>query len=102
MYLFVSKLSKNKYVGTLSAVLYMTMPYHLNDMYIRNSIGETLSFIFIPLVFLGMYKIFQKEKGVKILCIGAIRINLNTYSNDSFNSDDGWNLSMYKYCKIKR
>ena len=102
MYCFVNKLTKSKQVGTLAAILYILMPYHLNDMYIRNALGEFLSYIFIPLVFFGMYKIFQKEKGVKILCIGAIRINLNTYSNDSFNSDDGWNLSMYKYCKIKR
>ena len=102
MYCFVNKLTKSKQVGTLAAILYILMPYHLNDMYIRNALGEFLSYIFIPLVFLGMYKIFQKEKGAKILYIGAIRINLNTYSNDSFNSDDGWNLSMYKYCKIKR
>lgn len=78
MYLFVSKLSKNKYVGTLSAVLYMTMPYHLNDMYIRNSIGETLSFIFIPLVFLGFYNLFNKEKNDWLLCIGAVRFDFYT------------------------
>ena len=63
MYSFVSKLTHNKVTGTLSAILYITMPYHLTDMYIRNAIGEFLSYIFIPLVFLGLYKLFQKEKG---------------------------------------
>lgn len=76
MYTFVSKLTNNKTTGTLSAILYITMPYHLTDMYIRNAIGEFLSYIFIPLVFLGLYKLFQKEKGDWILCIGAIGLLL--------------------------
>jgi len=54
------------------------MPYHLNDMYIRNALGEFLSYIFIPLVFLGMYKLFSKEKGEWILTVGATRINIYT------------------------
>lgn len=75
MYKFVSNLTKNKITGTIAGILYMTMPYHLNDMYIRNALGEFLSYVFIPLVFLGMHKLFNKEKGEWILCIGAIRTN---------------------------
>ncbi len=75
MYSLVSKLTKNKLTGTLTAVLYILMPYHLNDMYIRNALGEFFSYIFIPLVFLGIYKIFQKEKGDRVLCLGAVRVN---------------------------
>lgn len=78
MYKFVSNLTKNEITGTIAGVLYMTMPYHLNDMYIRNSLGEFLSYIFIPLVFLGMYKLFSKEKGEWILTVGATRINIYT------------------------
>ncbi len=102
MYWFVSQLTKSKEVGTLAAILYMLMPYHLNDMYIRNALGEFLSYIFIPLVFLGLYKMFQKEKGIYLLCIGAVRFNFNTYFNDPVNSDYGWYLCMYKYSTIKR
>lgn len=75
MYKFVSTLTKNTLTGTLAATLYILMPYHLNDMYIRNALSEFLSYIFIPLVFLGLYKLFQKEKGEWILCIGAVRTN---------------------------
>lgn len=82
MYHFVSKLTNNKTTGTLSATLYMLMPYHLNNMYIRNALGEFLSYMFIPLVFLGIYKLFQKEKGEWILIIGAVGLlithNLST------------------------
>ena len=101
MYWFVSRLTKSKEVGVLAAILYMLMPYHLNDMYIRNALGEFLSYIFIPLLFLGLYKIFQKEKGSWILCIGAVRSDFNTYFNDSINSNYGYDICMYKYCKIK-
>lgn len=72
MYLFMKKFTKNKYIGILSATLYITMPYHLNDMYIRNAFGEFLSYIFIPLVFLGLYNLLNNEKGDFWLCIGAV------------------------------
>ena len=97
MYWFVNKLTKSKEVGALAAILYMLMPYHLNDMYIRNALGEFLSYIFIPLVFLGLYKIFQKDKGIWILCVGAVRFDSDTYFNDSINSYYGWYLCMCKH-----
>ena len=97
MYWFVNKLTKSKEVGALAAILYMLMPYHLNDMYIRNALGEFLSYIFIPLVFLGLYKIFQKEKGIWILYVGAVRVDFDTYFNDFVNSDYGWYLCMCKH-----
>ena len=78
MYKFVSQLTKNKTTGTIAGILYMTMPYHLNDMYIRNALGEFLSYIFIPLVFLGMYKLFNKEQGEWTLTLGAVRTNTYT------------------------
>ena len=76
MYTFVSKLTNNKVTGILSSIFYVTMPYHLTDMYIRNAIGEFLSYIFIPLVFLGLYKLFQKEKGDWLLSLGAVGLLL--------------------------
>ena len=102
MYWFVSRLTKNKNIGTLAAIIYILMPYHLNDMYIRNALGEFLSYIFIPLVFLGLYKTFQKEKGTWILCVGAVRINFDTYFNDFSYSNNGIYLCMRECEKIKR
>ena len=78
MYKFINELTKNKLTGTLSAILYITMPYFLNDMYIRNSLGEFLSYIFIPLVFLGMYRLFNKQNNNFVLCLGAVRFNTYT------------------------
>ncbi len=72
MYKLVQKLTGNKITGTLAGVLYISMPYHLTDMYIRNALGEFLSYMFIPLVFLGMYNLFHKEKASYLITIGAV------------------------------
>ena len=77
MYYFAKKITDDKNVGVFASILYMGIPYHLTDMYIRGSIGEFLSFIFIPLVFLGLYQLFHEEKKGWTLVIGAVRINLN-------------------------
>lgn len=78
MYYLVTKITDDKNVGALAGILYMLMPYHLTDMHIRGSIGEFLSFIYIPIVFLGLYKLFHEEKRDWLLVVGAVRIN--TYS----------------------
>lgn len=72
MYYFTKKITDDRNVGVLSSVLYMVMPYHLTDMYIRGSIGEFLSFIFIPIVFLGLYNLFNEEKKDWLLVVGAV------------------------------
>lgn len=71
MYGFMSEKTKNKLIGTLAAVLYMSMPYHLNDMYIRNALGEFLSYIFIPLVFRGIDQLLNQKNGNHFLVVGA-------------------------------
>ena len=76
MFKFVQRITDDKNVAGLAGVLYMTMPYHLTDMYIRNALGEYVSFIFFPLVFLGMYNIFHKDKKDYSLVIGAVGLIL--------------------------
>lgn len=76
MYKFTKELSGNSDVGILASILYMTFPYHLTDLYTRNALGEYVSFVFIPLVFLGLYRIFFSEKKSYPLSIGAIGLIL--------------------------
>ena len=61
MYNCVYTITKNKYAGLIGAVIYICAPYRLTDMYIRVAIAELTSFIFIPLVFQGLYQIFNKQ-----------------------------------------
>ena len=59
MYEFVNKISKNRYAGLLSAIIYICAPYRITDMYMRIAVSELTSFIFLPIVFHGMYNIFS-------------------------------------------
>lgn len=72
MYCFLKKLTIDKNIGAIGAILYITMPYHLTDLYVRNALGEFLSYIFVPLVFLGLYNLFNKEKKDWLLVIGSV------------------------------
>ena len=77
MYYFMKTVTKIDSIGLLAGILYMQFPYHLTDLYIRNALGEFVSFIFIPVVFLGIYNILWNEKGNKFyLAIGAIGLIL--------------------------
>lgn len=81
MYEFLAKVTKNKYAGLIGAAIYIFTPYRLTDMYMRIAIAELTSFIFLPMVFQGLYNIFNydeedKKKSGILLSIGAIGLIL--------------------------
>lgn len=65
MYICTKKITKNTNIAILSAIFYILAPYRLTDMYIRNAIAELTSFTFLPLVFLGLYNIFEEHVGAR-------------------------------------
>ncbi len=78
MYKFMLSLTKNSNTSLLAAVIYLSFPYHLTDWYIRNALGEFMSFMFVPLVFLGLYQLFNTSENHYYLTFGAVRFNFNT------------------------
>jgi len=78
MYKFVSKLTNNNLTACLAGIIYITSPYFFTDIYIRHAIGECMAFVFIPLVFLGLYNLFNTEENHYYLILGAVRINIVT------------------------
>ena len=50
-------ISKNRYIGILSAVILTLCAYHLDDIIVRAAVGEYTAFIFVPLVVYGMYNL---------------------------------------------
>lgn len=71
MYEFIKRMTNKKTIGVLTAVLYMVAPYHLTDMYTRFALAEFSSFVFLPLVFLGLHNIFYEQKRGIWLIIGT-------------------------------
>ncbi|KRM55433.1 YfhO family protein [Lacticaseibacillus sharpeae] len=51
------------------AALYVTNTYRLIDMYVRGALGETIAFIFLPLIALGVYETVAQKKW-RVLGIG--------------------------------
>ena len=62
MYKFMMNVTKNKNVSLLSSILYVLAPYRITDMYIRIAVAELASFMFIPIIFDGLYSILKEEK----------------------------------------
>ncbi len=46
--------------GIVSALFYVYAPYHAVDIYVRGDVGEFWAYAFIPLMFLGLFKIFME------------------------------------------
>ena len=72
MFMFIKKTSRNQNTALLAAIIYMSFPYHLTDMYIRNALGEFVSFCFIPLVFLGLYNLLNDTDSSFPFIIGVV------------------------------
>lgn len=71
-YITVNHIYKNSFAAAVSALLYTFAVYRLLDMYHRAALGETLTFTFIPIVFLGLYHIIKDDyKKWYILAIGC-------------------------------
>ena len=71
MYKFALRNTKNKKLATLASIIYILDPYRITDMYIRTALAELASFIFIPIVFEGLYIIVNEEKKSYKLALGA-------------------------------
>ena len=75
MYICVKNITKSKYSATIAMFLYTTCSYRIITMVSKGFIGELLSFIFIPIIILGLYKlIFENEKKWWIFSLGFVGI----------------------------
>lgn len=70
-YITVNRIYKKPFAAAIAALLYTFCIYRLLDLYHRAALGETLTFTFIPIVFLGLYHIIKGDyKKWYILAIG--------------------------------
>lgn len=72
MFLASRVLWKNNWAGIASALLYVYFPYRMVDLYVRGSIGESLSFVLFPLLFYLAIKLTNK---FSFLLVGGIAIS---------------------------
>ena len=70
---FNSKLDNNKIemIAILASILYILLPYRLNDIYLRMAVSELASFMFLPIVFNGLYSIINLKEKSWLLVLGG-------------------------------
>lgn len=78
LYKLVYRITNKHMASVISAIIYIATPYHLTDLYNRMAIAELTSFVFLPIVFLGMYELVNTNQKTYYLIIGAIRSFINT------------------------
>ena len=70
MYMLILEIFKDHKVSLIGSISYITSTYLMCDLYVRAALAELLVFVFIPIVFLGLYDLFFKEgKKFKILFV---------------------------------
>lgn len=78
MYNYIYEVTKNKGMSFLSAILYMVFPYRLEIYFNRFSMGEISAFMFIPIVFQGLYNLIHNEGNKHYyITIGAVGLILS-------------------------
>ena len=67
-YLLADKIFKNKKIAMLLSLFYMTAPYHLAQIFIRDAFSEMFIPIAIPLIVLGLLYLIEKNYKLFFLC----------------------------------
>ena len=62
MYKLVYKVFSNKYCAIISSIFYITFPYSITEVFVRDALAESFMFIFIPMILLGLYELFYGNK----------------------------------------
>ncbi len=57
MYAFARRVAESNACAAAAALFYIAAPYRMVDLYIRNAFAESFAFIFMPILFLGLYEI---------------------------------------------
>ncbi len=61
MYYLSKIIYKNKKIALLSSLIYLTAPYHICEIYIRDAYAENFMFLATPLIFLGLYNLLENN-----------------------------------------
>lgn len=81
MFLLSKNIWKNSVSAFVSAIFYIYAPYRIVDLYVRGSIGESLSFVLFPLILLWVKKIYEKKSVKDILILAFLYALLITMHN---------------------
>ncbi len=66
---WLSYLTKNHFAALVGSIFFTIAPYRLANIFERGALGETLAYVFLPLLFLGAQKIIN-NKSINFFVLG--------------------------------
>jgi hypothetical protein len=81
MYLLTAKIWKNSLAGIIASILYIYVPYRMIDLYVRGSIGESISFVLYPLIAYLLYRFVVEQRLYSGVLAGVLFAILITTHN---------------------
>lgn len=61
IYVLSKKIFNTKKIAFLSSIIYITIPYHICEIYIRDAFAENFMFLAVPLIFFGLYNLLDND-----------------------------------------
>lgn len=61
MFKLMQKITKNDDMSLITSIIYISSTYFLSNIYCRMAMGEVISYMFLPILFYGLYDIFYDE-----------------------------------------
>lgn len=72
MYFCAKRIFGDRWTGAIAAILYILVPYHITDLYLRQALGEAAAMSVLPIFFLGLWEVvFEDDKMWPLLSVGA-------------------------------
>lgn len=57
MYVFIKKVTNKKVISIVGAIIYITFPYRMSEIFVRDAYAESMTFVFLPLIFYGLHEL---------------------------------------------
>ena len=104
LYFLSYKLSKNKKVAFLSAIIYLLFPYRLGIITVRMALNENFAGIFMPIILLGLSYLLDeninKKKFYIYFVLGYVGLILSHYVLALFFTIIIWIILLWNMKKI--
>lgn len=72
LWLFAKNHFKKEIAVFTATIFYLFAPYHLVDLHFRAAVGEILSFVFLPLLFLSTDRLYKKTDWYSTVLLASV------------------------------
>lgn len=81
MYKYIITAFKNRKQALITAILYQSAPYLFTDIFMRGAFNESFIFIYLPIIFLGFYYLFESKEIKKFYICFVIGYSLLIFTH---------------------